>query len=131
MRCGARTAEMLFRDNTQVGQLRIHWIGTDGKRITNSKSLCNSQGKGYQMARNLQSKLSPSDSIRLFDINTASAERLAKEMHAQTGGAGASISSSVQEAAQDAVSLVSSLPSQHNEFHTMSYDLHLLTGVIS
>src|SRR5689334_15952586 len=101
MRYSASTAEMLFRDNTQVGQLRIHRTGTDGKCIANPKSSCNSQFKGYQMARNLQSKLSPSDSIRLFDINTASTKRLAKEMHAQTGGAVASVSSSVQDVAQD------------------------------
>ncbi|KAK5661164.1 hypothetical protein OQA88_11055 [Cercophora sp. LCS_1] len=66
--------------------------------------------KGYQMARNLQAKLSPSDSVRLFDINTASAERLAKEMHAQTGGAVASVSPSLQEATQDADTIITCLP---------------------
>jgi len=55
------------------------------------------------MARNLQAKLPPTDNIRLFDINTAAAERLAQEMTAQAGGARAHVSESAASASQHAV----------------------------
>jgi len=57
------------------------------------------------MARNLQAKLAPSDTVRLFDINRDAAEKLVEEMKAQAGGAVAEISSSAAEASKDAVSL--------------------------
>ena len=56
------------------------------------------------MARNLQSKLAPTDTLRLFDINTSAAERLAQEMKSQqAGGAIAEVSASVEDAAREAV----------------------------
>lgn len=56
------------------------------------------------MAKNLQARLSPSDRLRLFDINTAAAERLSQEMKAQhTSGATAEVASSAADAAKDAV----------------------------
>ncbi len=56
------------------------------------------------MARNLQSKLSSNDSLRLFDLNTAAAQKLAQEMRAQrAGGATVEVSSSAAEAAKEAV----------------------------
>jgi len=55
------------------------------------------------MARNLQAKLAPSDTVRLFDINRDAAEKLVEEMNAQTGGAVAEIASSAAEASKDAV----------------------------
>lgn len=62
---------------------------------------CNHQG--YQMARNLQAKLPPTDNIRLFDINTAAAEKLAHEMKGQAAGARAHVSESAASASQYAV----------------------------
>jgi len=57
------------------------------------------------MARNLQSKLSPTDTIRLYDINPSAAEHLANEMTTNhAGGAKPSIATSAAEAAHDAVS---------------------------
>lgn len=56
------------------------------------------------MARNLQSKLPPSDNVRLFDINSAAAEKLAQEMKTQqAGGAQVQVSESAALASRDAV----------------------------
>nr|CDP31349.1 Putative mitochondrial precursor of 3-hydroxyisobutyrate dehydrogenase [Podospora anserina S mat+] len=59
---------------------------------------------GYQMARNLQSKLPPGDTIRLYDINRSAAEKLVEEMKTQqAGGAAPEVSTSVSDAAKEAV----------------------------
>lgn len=66
---------------------------------------------GYQMARNLQAKLSPSDTVRLFDINTGAAERLAQEMKTlQAGGAVAEVATNAAEASKDADTVITCLP---------------------
>ncbi|KAH9883607.1 NAD binding domain of 6-phosphogluconate dehydrogenase-domain-containing protein [Xylariomycetidae sp. FL2044] len=66
---------------------------------------------GYQMAKNLQSKLSPSDSVRLFDINKNAMHRLADEMRtSQAGGAVVEIASDVHEAAREADTVITVLP---------------------
>ncbi|KAH8885536.1 3-hydroxyisobutyrate dehydrogenase [Thozetella sp. PMI_491] len=66
---------------------------------------------GYQMARNLQAKLSPSDTLRVFDINTAAAQKLSQEVSSQqAGGATLEVSSSATEAAQDADTTITCLP---------------------
>lgn len=60
------------------------------------------------MARNLQAKLPPSDTIRLFDINKAAAEKLSQEMRSQqTGGAAAEVVDSAAHATREAVCVVS------------------------
>lgn len=57
------------------------------------------------MAKNLQSKLAPSDSIRIYDLNKEAVKRLAEEMQtSQAGGATVEIAQTVNEAARDAVS---------------------------
>jgi len=66
---------------------------------------------GYQMARNLQSKLSPSDNVRIFDINRGAAEKLAQEMKTQqAGGAAVQIADSAADAAVEADTVISCLP---------------------
>jgi ornithine cyclodeaminase/alanine dehydrogenase-like protein (mu-crystallin family) len=56
------------------------------------------------MARNLQAKLPPSDTVRVFDINNAAAEKLVQEMKTQqAGGAAAQTARSAGDAARDAV----------------------------
>ncbi|KAI1487884.1 putative 3-hydroxyisobutyrate dehydrogenase G6G8.5 [Biscogniauxia mediterranea] len=58
---------------------------------------------GYQMAKNLRSKLPPSDSIRLFDINKDAVHRLAEEMRtSQAGGASIELAQDAHEAAREA-----------------------------
>ncbi|KAJ3553111.1 hypothetical protein NPX13_g10956 [Xylaria arbuscula] len=66
---------------------------------------------GYQMAKNLQSKLSPSDSVRLFDINKDAMHRLAKDMRtSQAGGAVVDLADNVADAAKDADTVITVLP---------------------
>lgn len=56
------------------------------------------------MARNLQSKLPPSDSVRIYDINRGAAEKLAQEMSAQqAGGASVHVADSAADASREAV----------------------------
>lgn len=56
------------------------------------------------MAKNLQAKLAPSDSIRIFDINQSAVHQLAEDMKAsQTGGAVVTTAETAQDAARDSV----------------------------
>lgn len=66
---------------------------------------------GYQMARNLQSKLPPSDTVRIYDINRGAAEKLAQEMSAQqAGGASVHVADSAAGASREADTVVTCLP---------------------
>ncbi|KAI1079155.1 putative 3-hydroxyisobutyrate dehydrogenase G6G8.5 [Whalleya microplaca] len=66
---------------------------------------------GFQMAKNLQSKLSPSDSIRLFDINNDAMRRLAEEIRtSQAGGAVVELARNVHDAAKEADTVITVLP---------------------
>jgi hypothetical protein len=56
------------------------------------------------MARNLQSKLPSSDTLRVFDINAESTQKFAEETKALGSGAAVTIADSVREAAEDSVS---------------------------
>jgi len=60
------------------------------------------------MARNLQAKLPSTDTIRVYDINTASAEKFVTETKALSAGAAVEIATSVREAAENSVGLHSS-----------------------
>lgn len=56
------------------------------------------------MARNLQAKLPPSDSISIFDINKTAMSGLKAEMEkSQTGGAKITLADSAADASTDAV----------------------------
>lgn len=60
------------------------------------------------MARNLQAKLPPSDSLKIFDINREAMQRLAGEMAAsQAGGASVELADGVADASKEAVSVFS------------------------
>jgi 3-hydroxyisobutyrate dehydrogenase len=68
------------------------------------------------MARNLQYKLHPSDTVRLYDINKDAMEKLAQEMRAsKAGGAAVHLAETAADAAREAVCLhalrVLSMPS--------------------
>lgn len=72
------------------------------------------------MAWNLQAKLPPNDTIRLFDINKAAAAKLAQEIKSQqAGGATTELADNAADASKEAVRAVScSLPSVGNTgFH--------------
>jgi hypothetical protein len=60
---------------------------------------------GYNMARNLQAKLPPSDTLRVFDINAKSVQKFADETKALGNGAAVKIATTAREAAEDSVSL--------------------------
>jgi len=63
------------------------------------------------MAKNLQSKLSPSDSVHIFDINKDAMHRLAEDMRAShASGAAVKLANNVADAAKDAVGLPPLLP---------------------
>ena len=77
------------------------------------------------MARNLQSKLAPSDTIRVYDINKAAAEKLVEEMKAQqAGGAAAQVARNAGDAAREAVCVISSLSSP-TPFHPWAFMMSL------
>ena len=60
--------------------------------------------QGFEMAKNLQAKLPPSDTIRLFDINKKAMEELSVEMKSSlAGGASVETADTVADAAKDAV----------------------------
>ncbi|KAI1804176.1 putative 3-hydroxyisobutyrate dehydrogenase G6G8.5 [Daldinia bambusicola] len=66
---------------------------------------------GYQMAKNLQAKLPPSDSVKLFDINGEAVKRLAEEMRtSQTGGAAVEVARDVGDAAEESDVVITVLP---------------------
>jgi len=56
------------------------------------------------MARNLQAKLSSSDTLRIYDINAESMKRFAEETKALSSGAAVQVANSVRGAAEDSVS---------------------------
>ena len=55
------------------------------------------------MARNLQSKLQPSDKISIFDVNPESMKGLETEMKAVATGAKVELAASAFDASKDAV----------------------------
>lgn len=55
------------------------------------------------MAKNLQSKLSPSDKISIFDINPQAMKGLETEMKAASMGAAVELAASALDASKDAV----------------------------
>jgi len=90
----------------------IHRSRADGYVVGTRQPAIDSitNGKiGYNMARNLQAKLPPSDTLRVFDINTESIQKFAKETKASGSGAAVKIAATAREAAEDSVSLDSLL----------------------
>lgn len=77
-------------------------VSLDAQQLYMLHRLIRSQG--FQMAKNLQSKLSPRDTVRLFDINKSAAEQLAQEMRAsKAGGAAVELAESAADAARHSV----------------------------
>ena len=58
---------------------------------------------GYNMARNLQSKLPSSDILLIQDINTDATKRFVEEAKSQPGGAAVKVASNVREASENSV----------------------------
>ncbi|KAG5981051.1 hypothetical protein E4U55_003348 [Claviceps digitariae] len=66
------------------------------------------------MARNLQSKLQPTDSISLFDINTQAMKTLQSDMQSTEGGAKVELAASASAASTDADTVITVLPEPHH-----------------
>lgn len=62
---------------------------------------------GYNMARNLQTKLPTSDTMKVYDINPEKVERFANDTKALTSGATVEAVSTVRDAAEDSVCCLS------------------------
>ncbi|KAI1432214.1 NAD binding domain of 6-phosphogluconate dehydrogenase-domain-containing protein [Xylaria sp. CBS 124048] len=75
---------------------------------------------GFPMAKNLQSKLSPSDSVRLFDINTETMTLLAEEFKtskvkgAAVKGAAVQVTGSLSDAVRGADTVITALPNSRH-----------------
>ncbi|GKT61442.1 3-hydroxyisobutyrate dehydrogenase [Colletotrichum tofieldiae] len=83
--------------------------------------------QGYQMAKNLQSKLSPKDEIRIFDINKAAVANLAREMgQSQTGGAKVAVAETARDASIEADTVITVLPEPS---HVKSVYAAILAGL--
>lgn len=65
---------------------------------------------GYQMAKNLQSKLKPTDRISIFDINTEAMKSLESDMRAGGEGAEVELAPSAWAASKDADTVMTVLP---------------------
>ncbi|KAL6799850.1 NAD binding domain of 6-phosphogluconate dehydrogenase domain-containing protein [Trichoderma sp. SZMC 28012] len=65
---------------------------------------------GYQMAKNLQSKLKPTDKVSIFDVNPTAVEGLSAEMKAASSGAAVEIAASAHDASKTADTVVTCLP---------------------
>ncbi|KAM3069460.1 hypothetical protein ACMFMG_005565 [Clarireedia jacksonii] len=65
---------------------------------------------GYNMARNLQAKLPSTDTIRVYDVNTQSVERLVNDTKALGKGAAVEAASGVREAAENSETTITALP---------------------
>jgi hypothetical protein len=109
----------IFFVESTAGQLCLHWTRPNG---TISPHLClrtrcvNGVGEvegttanihtlqGYQMAKNLQSKLGSKDRVWIFDINKEAMQNLAKEMQVSSSGASVELAESAADASKEAVS---------------------------
>ncbi|KAL0930652.1 3-hydroxyisobutyrate dehydrogenase [Colletotrichum truncatum] len=102
-----------MRANSTLRTLRLvqrRGFATTPRRLDNYGFIGLGQ-MGYQMAKNLQSKLSPKDEIRIFDINKDAVANLAKEMEqSQTGGAKVAIVDSARDASTEADTVITVLP---------------------
>ncbi|RFU32101.1 hypothetical protein B7463_g4241, partial [Scytalidium lignicola] len=65
---------------------------------------------GYNMAKNLQSKLPSTDTLRIYDVNSDSLIKFANETQASSTGAQVEIASSVKEAADGSETTITVLP---------------------
>ncbi|KAI9052889.1 hypothetical protein LZ554_003161 [Drepanopeziza brunnea f. sp. 'monogermtubi'] len=65
---------------------------------------------GYNMAWNLQAKLPPSDTLRVYDVNTESVEKFANDTKALSGGASVHVAANAREAAEHSATTITVLP---------------------
>ncbi|KAJ4053728.1 hypothetical protein NW756_011316 [Fusarium oxysporum] len=92
-----------MRPSTRLGSLMLRrGFASSARRLDNYGFIGLGQ-MGYQMAKNLQSKLKPSDKVSIFDINPESMKGLETEMKAASTGAQVELAASAFDASKDAV----------------------------
>ncbi|KAF6805018.1 3-hydroxyisobutyrate dehydrogenase [Colletotrichum sojae] len=118
-----------MRSNTTFKNLRLvqrRGFATTLRRL-DSYGFIGLGQMGYQMAKNLQSKLSPKDEIRIFDINKEAVANLAREMEqSQTGGAKVAVVDSARDASTEADTVITVLPEPS---HVKSVYASILTSL--
>ncbi|GJC78575.1 putative 3-hydroxyisobutyrate dehydrogenase, mitochondrial [Colletotrichum liriopes] len=121
-----RTLRLVQRRGFATTPRRLESYGFIGLgQMFHAQTLTYSQG--YQMAKNLQSKLSPKDEIRIFDINKAAVANLAREMgQSQTGGAKVAVVETARDASTDADTVITVLPEPS---HVKSVYAAILAGL--
>ncbi|OAA49034.1 3-hydroxyacid dehydrogenase/reductase [Beauveria brongniartii RCEF 3172] len=90
------------------GAVQRRGFATTARRLDNYAFIGLGQ-MGYQMAKNLQSKLQPSDKVSLYDINGDAMKRLQAEMKADSTGAAVELAASAHDASKEAPTLTETL----------------------
>ncbi|KAH7150467.1 NAD binding domain of 6-phosphogluconate dehydrogenase-domain-containing protein [Dactylonectria estremocensis] len=99
-----------MRPSTRLGSLVLRrGFASTARRLDNYAFVGLGQ-MGYQMAKNLQSKLGPSDKVAIYDINGEAVMALQKEMKAAKGGAVVELAASAFDASKDADTVITVLP---------------------
>ncbi|KAK2675712.1 hypothetical protein RAB80_007897 [Fusarium oxysporum f. sp. vasinfectum] len=99
-----------MRPSTRLGSLMLRrGFASSARRLDNYGFIGLGQ-MGYQMAKNLQSKLKPSDKVSIFDINPESMKGLETEMKAASTGAQVELAASAFDASKDADTIITVLP---------------------
>ncbi|KAL5596733.1 hypothetical protein BROUX41_006575 [Berkeleyomyces rouxiae] len=90
---------------------QVRWISRSSARLANYGFIGLGQ-MGFQMARNLQSKLSASDNLAVFDVNASATQTFCEGVDTQSpvGGATTRVAASVFDAAKDADVVITVLP---------------------
>jgi hypothetical protein len=105
------TVEKLFRHYKQGRSMGIYWSWADGYVAGHSGTeQYLTVVKGYNMARNLRSKLPSSDTLLIQDINIDATKRFLEEANATSAGASVQIANDVREASENSVSILSRQP---------------------
>ncbi|KAL2121246.1 hypothetical protein VTJ04DRAFT_5273 [Mycothermus thermophilus] len=93
-----------------VLQAQRRGFATTSRRLDNYAFVGLGQ-MGYQMARNLQGKLSPSDTISVYDVNKDVSEKWLQEVKSQQpGGAVPRVARHAGDAAREADTIITCLP---------------------
>jgi hypothetical protein len=112
------TVEKLFGDFKQARSMGIYWSWANGYVAWHSRpEQYLTVTKGYNMARNLQSKLPSSDTLLIQDINVDATKRFMEEAKATSTGAIVRIANDARDASENSVSILSRRPCPNRTHH--------------
>ncbi|KHN93765.1 3-hydroxyacid dehydrogenase/reductase [Metarhizium album ARSEF 1941] len=83
--------------------------------------------QGYQMAKNLQSRLRPTDKLSVFDINPEAMKSLESDVKSASGGAKVELAPSAWAASKEADTVITVLPEPQ---HVQGVYKSILTGAL-